>query len=462
MLIFIAGYLVLQMILGYWISKKINNTSDFFLAGRHLPLPVVAVSLVATWFGAETCIGSAGAVYAEGLSGSRTDPFGYSMCLLLMGLLIAAPLWRGGYITLGDFFAERYGHLVEKISVFILVPGSLMWAAAQIRAFGQIVTTATDLPMETTTLFCTIFIVAYTFLGGLLGDVILDMFKGLMIAIGLIAMTVAILNNGAVSWESLTSMEASRLSFIAPNETLFQRIDRWAIPILGSLVAQELVSRALAANSAKTAQNASYLACAIYVGLGCMPVFLGLVGPLVLPGVEDREHFLTLLAQKFLPVGLYVVFVGALISAILSTIDTILLSISAIMSQNIAYPLLKTPSERQKLYVARVFVIGAAITAYAIAHFSSGIYALVEVASSFGTSGLLIITVLGLWTKWGGLIAGAASLIAGAVFYNLANYVWDLQAPFLTAILAAFVAFALGSLADAAGMLNLKANLFKK
>lgn len=441
MIVFIAGYLLIQIIIGYWISKKIKNSSDFFLAGRHLSLPIVAVSLVATWYGAETCIGSAGAVYADGLSGSRADPFGYSLCLLLMGLFIAAPLWRGGYITLGDFFAERYGHFVEKLTVLILVPGSIIWAAAQIRAFGQIVSSATQLPMETTIMFCTVFIVGYTFLGGLLGDVILDVFKGIMITVGLVCMTVAILTSDAFSVEQFLSMSPERFNFIAPGETLLQRMDRWAIPILGSLVAQELVSRTLAAKSAKVATRGSYIACAIYLVLGCMPVFLGLVGPMVLPNVPDREHFLTLLAHKFLPASIYVIFIGALISAILSTIDTILLSISAIMSQNIAYPFMKRASDAKKLNVARLFVILAAICAYAIAHFSSGIYALVEMASSFGTSGLLIITLLGIWTKFGGPWAGATALIVGAAFYNLGDYWLEFESPFLSAILASLIGF---------------------
>ena len=144
MIFFIALYLLVQLGICYWVARKVNNSTDFFLAGRSLPTPIVAMSLVASWFGAETCIGSSGAVYDGGLSASRADPFGYSMCLLLMGLLIAAPLWRGGYITLSDFYAERYGTWVEKLTAFVLIPGSLIWAAAQIRAFGQVVSSTTQ------------------------------------------------------------------------------------------------------------------------------------------------------------------------------------------------------------------------------------------------------------------------------------------------------------------------------
>ncbi|MBY0384361.1 sodium:solute symporter, partial [bacterium] len=317
MIFFIGLYLLAQLAICYWVARKVHNSSDFFLAGRNLPTPVVAMSLVASWFGAETCIGSSGAVYQQGLSGSRADPFGYSMCLLLMGIFIAAPLWRGGYMTLSDFYAERYGSWVEKMTAFILIPGSLIWGAAQIRAFGQIVSSTTQLPVETTIFFCTFAVVVYTLLGGLLGDILTDMVKGALIFFGLVCLFIIVVNSNDFSWGLFSSMPQERLSFLATEESIFQRMDRWAIPILGSLVAQELISRTLAAKSPEVAKRGSYWACFIYLFLGCIPLFLGLIGPQIFPNVTHNEQFLTSLAAHYLPPVLYVIFVGALISAIL-------------------------------------------------------------------------------------------------------------------------------------------------
>ncbi len=448
MIFFIGLYLLIQLGICYWVARKVHNSNDFFLAGRNLPTPVVAMSLVASWFGAETCIGSSGAVYMGGLAASRADPFGYSLCLLLMGLFIAAPLWRGGYITLSDFYRERYGAWVEKLTVFILIPGSLIWGAAQIRAFGQIVSSTTQLPVETTIFFCTFAVVVYTLLGGLLGDILTDMVKGALIFFGLVCLFIIVINSDDFSWSFFSAMDPSRLSFLATEESVFQRMDRWAIPILGSLVAQELISRTLAAKSPQVAKRGSYWACFIYLFLGCIPLFLGLIGPQLFPNVTHNEQFLTSLAKHYMPPVLYVIFVGALISAILSTIDTILLSVAALTSQNVVHPFLKNKSEKFKLQIARIIIVIAALITYAIAHFSSGIYTLLEVASSFGTSGLLVITFFGIYTKWGGPIAGALALIAGMVFYQLGDLVWNLEAPFMTAVLAAFIGYLAGILIE--------------
>ena len=127
----ILAYLSVQIFIGIWISKRIKSESDFLLGGRRLSLLMVSFSLFATWFGTETCIGSSAAVYDKGLSGSRADPFGYSICLLLMGLLLAARLRRAKYVTLADYFRERYGSSVEKFAIWLMVPSSLFWAAAQ-------------------------------------------------------------------------------------------------------------------------------------------------------------------------------------------------------------------------------------------------------------------------------------------------------------------------------------------
>src|SRR5690606_25437118 len=101
-------------------------------------------SIFATWFGAETCIGTAGAVYRGGLSSIHADPFGYSLCILIMGLFFAKILWRKKITTIPDLFRERFSPNTEKLAALIMIPSSIVWAGAQIRAFGQILHSTTD------------------------------------------------------------------------------------------------------------------------------------------------------------------------------------------------------------------------------------------------------------------------------------------------------------------------------
>ncbi|MGR9100775.1 MAG: sodium:solute symporter family transporter, partial [Gammaproteobacteria bacterium] len=146
----ILAYILLQLLIGVLVSRRIASEEDYLLAGRSLSLPMATLSVFATWFGAETCIGAAGAVYEEGLSGATVDPFGYAMCLVMMGVVFSIPLWKRKLTTLADLFRQRYSSGIETLAVLLMAPGSIMWAAAQIRAFGQVLSATSGLELEMT------------------------------------------------------------------------------------------------------------------------------------------------------------------------------------------------------------------------------------------------------------------------------------------------------------------------
>ena len=78
LLVALFGYVGLQLLVGLAVTSRVKSESDYLLAGRKLGPTLVVFSMFATWFGAESCIGAAGAVYEHGLSGARADPLGYA------------------------------------------------------------------------------------------------------------------------------------------------------------------------------------------------------------------------------------------------------------------------------------------------------------------------------------------------------------------------------------------------
>jgi len=121
MLIGIFGYVFVQLLIVIVLARRSRNETDYLLAGRRLGTGFATFTIFATWFGAETFIGSAGAVYADGLGGSTADPFGYAVCLFLMGFFFAVPLWRRKLTTLADLFRRRFSIGVER---FVLIDDS--------------------------------------------------------------------------------------------------------------------------------------------------------------------------------------------------------------------------------------------------------------------------------------------------------------------------------------------------
>lgn len=439
--VFIVLYLLIQVFISLYLTRFIKTESDFFLGGRNVPVFALAFSIFATWFGAETCIGSSGAVFAEGLSGSKAEPLGYGMCLMLMALFIAPRLWNEKYTTLGDFFKERFGNSTEMVAVWILIPSSVIWAAAQVRAFGQVIATTSPLDVNMGIIVATIFVIGYTFLGGLLGDIVTDVLQGVILGISLIFILFFSLGHIGGFEKAISAIPLEKLSLIGENETIWERIDSWLIPIFGSLIAQELIARVLAAKNKSAAVRSSWWGTALYLVFGSIPVFLGLIGSQFGFEIQDQEQFLPTLAKSVLPTVLYLVFAGALISAILSTIDSILLAISALLSHSFIIPTFNITDPKKKLLSARLVIVFTGILCYFLAINSESVYDMVEAASSFGTTGIVVVTLIGLFSKWGNAIVANISLVSGIISSLVFEYFFEVPAPFLTALLIASFAY---------------------
>jgi Na+/proline symporter len=219
--------------------------------------------------------------------------------------------------------------------------------------------------------------------------------------------------------------------------------------VVGSLVAAEVVTRMIAARSARIARRATVTAGVCYLLIGLMPVALGLLGAVLVPGLDQPEQILPLLAERYLPTFLFVVFAGALVSAILSTVDSALLVAAGMVSHNVVLPLVPGASERTKVLVARLGVVVFGVAAYAMAFRAERVYDLVEEASAFGSAGIVTVAVFGLFTRFGGPRSAVAALLAGVVTWVVGAHVLELPYPYLASLAAAVGGYVtVGALAD--------------
>ena len=441
-LIGIGVYLLVQFAFGLAVSRRIASENDYLIAGRRLGVGLAAFSIFATWFGAETVVGAAGAIYSDGLAGGSADPFGYGLCLVVLGVVVAAPLWRRRYTTFGDLFRDRYSIGVERLAVLLMVPTSVLWGAAQIRAFGQVVSASSDLTVNVAITVAASFVIVYTVAGGLLADVVTDFVQSIAVIVGLLVLLVAVANanGGFVALTALVETERIAL-FSTVSATPLEIVEAWAVPVCGSLLAVELLSRILGCKSAATARDATLIGAAIYVTIGLVPVLLGLAGPALVPGLDEPEQLVAVLAQRHLSTFLYVLFAGALISAILSTVDSCLLAAASLVSHNLIVPLRPTLGERGKILSARLGVVAFGLIAYTIALNAEGIYELVATASAFGSAGIFVVGLFGLFGRIGAAASAYAALTAGVVVWAAGEYWLDWSTPYLAAVAAALTAY---------------------
>jgi Na+/proline symporter len=435
-------YVLAQLLVGAWVSRRIATEEDYLVAGRRLGYGLGVFTIFATWFGAETCIGAAGAIYEDGISGGSADPFGYAICIFAMGAFFAVPLWRRKLTTIADLFRSRFSASVERFAVLLMVPTSLLWAAAQIRAFGQVLAASSDLGVGITITVAAAVVILYTVSGGLLADAITDFIQGIALIVGLLVLWTVVFS--ADGFEALASVDASRLQLFGGGEKpLLEVAESWAVPIFGSVVAAELVARVIACRSPAVARRSCITAGSIYLLIGMVPVTLGLVGAQLLPGLEHAEQVLPLLALDRLPPILYMFFAGALVSAILSTVDSALLVSASLVSHNIIVPLRPGITERGRVRIARAGVAVFGVLAYVMALYAEGVYDLVEQASAFGSAGIVVIVSFGLFTRFGGAASAIAALAAGLVVWVIGSYALHLPFAYIAALGSAILAYVL-------------------
>jgi Na+/proline symporter len=229
--------------------------------------------------------------------------------------------------------------------------------------------------------------------------------------------------------------------FAIEGTSLLEVAEAWAVPIFGSLLAVELLTRILGCRSAETARNATLIGAAIYLSVGSIPVVLGLAGPALVPALDEPEQLIAVLAQQHLTTFLYVLFAGALISAILSTVDSCLLAAGSLAAHNIIVPVKPKLSEREKIWCARGCVIVFGVIAYVIALYASGIYELVATASAFGSAGIFVVGLFGLFTTFGRAASAYAALVTGMVVWVVGEFVLAWPTPYLASIASALVAY---------------------
>ena len=134
LLTLVIVYLLVTIAIGLMAAKRVQNSADFAIAGRHLPMAMIVTTTFATWFGSETVLGIPAKFVNGGLHGVVEDPFGAGFCLIFVGLFFAGKLYRMTLLTISDYFRERYGRTVEVVCSLIIMVSYLGWVSAQVTA----------------------------------------------------------------------------------------------------------------------------------------------------------------------------------------------------------------------------------------------------------------------------------------------------------------------------------------
>ena len=429
---FIIVYLLISIGIGLYAATRVKNTADYAVAGRSLPLAVVIATTFATWFGSETVLGVPGQFVKENLGGIVEDPFGAGMCLILVGFFFARKLYRRNIITIGDYYRQRYGALIEVLCSIIIIFSYLGWVGAQVTALGLVFNLLSQgaISVAWGMAIGTLVVLVYTLYGGMWSVALTDFVQMIVITVGLLA----------IAWFAAgMAGGADKVIDYAAREGKFQflptgGLKEWLFFIgaaitmmLGSVPQQDVFQRVMSSKDEDTAVRGPIIGGSLYILFAFVPMFVVVAALMVLPETQgmladDPQRVLPTLVLEHMPVVLQVAFFGALLSAIMSTASATMLAPSTTFVENILRNLRPGMSDQQTLKAMRisVLVFTVCVLVYSITMEGSSIYELVAgayqvplvgafVPLAFGvywkratTQGALLAVVMGLgvWLLW--------------------------------------------------------------
>jgi solute:Na+ symporter, SSS family len=457
---FVMLYLLLSIGIGLYAATRVHNVKDYVVAGRHLPLYVVTATVFATWFGAETVLGISAKFVKDGLRGIVEDPFGASMCLILVGMFFAARLYRMNLITIGDYYRARYGRTVEVLTSLAIILSYLGWVAAQILALGLVFSFVTQgaLSHREGMVIGAGIVLVYTLFGGMWSVAMTDAFQMTIIVVAMLYLAwllsgmaggaAVVITHAAeadkfVFWPQLAARDV--LAFAGAAVTM----------MLGSIPQQDVFQRVMSAKNEKTAVRGALFGGGLYFVFAFIPLFLAycamLIDPAMVSELIDRDAQLILptLIMNHTPVLAQVMFFGALLSAIMSTASGTLLAPSVTFTENILKGIIGHQSDRHFLWTMRVVVVcfALAVTLFALASTAS-IYEMVGNAYKVTLVAAFIPLACGLYWKRANTQGALFAISAGVTSWLLleifnADGLWP---PQLAGLLMSALGMLVGSL----------------
>ena len=458
---FVIIYWVISVGIGLWAALRVKNTADFAAAGHSLPLPIVTATVFATWFGSETVLGIPATFLKEGLGGIVSDPFGSSMCLILVGLFFARHLYNRRMLTIGDFFREKYGRTVEVLVTLCIVVSYLGWVAAQIKALGLVFNVVSEGGISQTLgmLIGAGSVLIYTLFGGMWSVAITDFIQMIIIVVGMLyiggEMTAQTGGIGVVLEHASAAGQfsnfwpdmnlASVLGFVAALCTM----------MLGSIPQQDVFQRITSSKNVNIAVQAALLGGVLYFIFAFVPLYLAYSAIIIDPGLvkqyldTDPQMILPKLILNHAPLIAQIMFFGALLSAIKSCASATLLAPSVTFAENIVRGFFKHLSDQDLLKVMRMTVLcfAVVVTFFAI-NSDLSIFKMVESAYKVTLVAAFVPLAFGIyWSKansLGGLLAVLGGLTVWIGCEIMAPHA--ILPPQVAGLLASIVGMLLGGL----------------
>ncbi len=440
-IVVLAIYVGILFMIGIYASRRINSMSDFYVGGKKMGYWAVAFSARAT--------GESGWLLI-GLTGMGAMA-GYSAFWVVLGELLGVFIsWQymakrfkqktDQYkaITVPDYLESHFKsttNTLRIVSASTLVIFVIIFVASQMDVTGIAFESMLGIDYRFGALAGFFIVLAYIFIGGFVAAVWSDLFQGILMFFGLVLLPVFV-------WFSLDHGTGITDSLNAIDPTLTQimgRSDDWLMNLftllgfsmigLGFLGSPQVYVRFMSIESVKEIDKGKWVALAFTLLTDTAAVMIGILARVYFTkqGQDPEsvlgtggEDVLSMLTNAFLPTILVAIYIAIVLSAIMSTIDSLLILASSAITRDFYQKLFRPDLKDKDLTrFSRLVTLAMAIAALGIAILLYNLYPERQIfwVIIFGWSGIAAtfcpVIILSLFWKGYSEKGAIASMITG-------------------------------------------------
>lgn len=427
-------YFMGMLFLGFLFNKKVKSKKDYFIAKGKLGPATIGFSFSATQMSGSTYMGAVGTEKVLGynftpaaLSSAAAPWFSY----ILLGSRLRKVASRIKSITIADIFEARfYSKFASLTCTIIMLIAFIPMIAAQLKAAGNIFEVLLGIPYTTGLFLFGGIVILYTVLGGMYAVAWTDLIQGFIMIIGFaILAPVAVASAGGFAGmhQQYAQLNPGAISFLGkmPAVWVISSFIVWGFFQIGGSPAS--VTRFLIPEDDKTLKKAMVYSVLFQSFIYISATLVAIAGGVLLPALERPDLTIPTLVAQLLPPILGGVIIAAVLGAMMSTIDSILLLAGSLVVENIYINLMSRNIKKgQGLKIARYVTLAIGVLAVVVAlKPPAAILWIVTMAFSLMASAFTFPFLLGLWWPGATKEGGISGMIGGAiscVFWYVLGY----------------------------------------
>ncbi len=403
----VAAYIIGTTIVGHHLKGRQKSTRDFFLGGRSVPWYAVTASTIATTISAVTFIGVPALVFAaDGNFTYLQLAIGGVIARIIVAVYLVPLYYEKEFYSPYEYMSDRLGDIVGRVTAGLFFLGGILAQGVRVYATALVLELITGWSLTESIALIAAFAVLWTWMGGIAAVIWTDFVQFFILVAGGAAALVFVAGGLPDGWETLMAAGQAADKFQTFD---FSTDPRIAFTFWAALIAMPFqnvavygtdhlfVQRLLCCPNRREAQKAvlwSTLGEAVpvlmtFVGLGLFAFYQFQPLPEALaPLVEERgDRVFPAFIISEIPTGLKGLLIAGILSAAISSLDSILAALSQTSLQMFYQPFVEPDADETRLLkLSRIFVIfWGGVLAFMAWQFSASELDLVNLAFSMTT-----------------------------------------------------------------------------